>query len=146
MPPGPVTAAVADGVAAAAVAGVLSGVPSTLTALVRRSSPLEAVRAAGTLLLPADAGPGALVVAGAAAHVLLSLGWGTLFALALPSRGAVPAGAAAGLAVAALDLGTVGRRHPRIRALPALPQVADHAAFGALVGAVVTHRRRRRQR
>ena len=42
------------------------------------------------------------------------------------------AGALAGLAIAALDLGLVGRRFPRIRALPLVPQLADHAAFGAI--------------
>ena len=43
-------------------------------------------------------------------------------------------GALAGLAIAALDLGLVGRRFPRIAALPLLPQLADHAAFGAIAG------------
>jgi hypothetical protein len=47
-------------------------------------------------------------------------------------------GALAGLAVAGLDLGVLGRRWPRIRALPTVPQVGDHVAFGALVGAVLS--------
>jgi hypothetical protein len=42
------------------------------------------------------------------------------------------AGALAGLAVAALDLGVAGRRFPRVRALPLVPQLADHALFGAV--------------
>jgi hypothetical protein len=53
-------------------------------------------------------------------------------------------GALAGLAIAGLDLGVLGRHWPRIRALPTLPQVADHVAFGALVGAVVSRAGRRR--
>jgi len=60
----------------------------------------------------------------------------------LPDRRTVALGAAAGLAIAALDLGVIGRRFPRIRALSQAPQVADHLAFGALVGAVVSRRRR----
>jgi hypothetical protein len=48
----------------------------------------------------------------------------------------------AGLAIAALDLGVLGRRVPRIRALPLLPQVLDHVAYGATVGAVLSARRR----
>jgi len=36
--------------------------------------------------------------------------------------------------VAALDLGVIGKRFPRVRALPLVPQLADHAAFGAIAG------------
>jgi hypothetical protein len=43
-------------------------------------------------------------------------------------------GAASGLAIAALDLGVIGRRVPAIRRLPLAPQLADHALFGAVVG------------
>jgi hypothetical protein len=53
-------------------------------------------------------------------------------------------GALAGLGIAALDLGLIGRRFPRVRALPQLPQVADHVAYGATVGAVLALRRARR--
>ena len=53
-------------------------------------------------------------------------------------------GALGGVAIAGLDLGVLGRRWPRIRALPLVPQVADHVAFGALVGAVVSRVGRRR--
>jgi hypothetical protein len=63
----------------------------------------------------------------------------------LPRRGAVAWGVAAGLAVAALDLGVVARRVPRfapIRRLPLGPQIADHVAFGAIVGAVLAARSR----
>ena len=133
--------AACDGVVAGAVAWALSGIPSTVHALVRGVSPLQAVRAAGTLALSPHASPNALAVAGVAVHTGLSLGWATLFALALPVHRTVPVAVAAGLAVAALDLGSVGRRYPHIRALPSLPQISDHLAFGALVGAVVSRRR-----
>jgi len=43
---------------------------------------------------------------------------------------------AAGLAIAWLDLGIARRRFPAIAALRQGPQVADHVAFGAVVGAV----------
>jgi hypothetical protein len=51
-------------------------------------------------------------------------------------------GVCAGAAIAALDLGLIGRRFARIRALPLAPQVADHLAFGAVVGVVLSARRR----
>jgi hypothetical protein len=65
-------------------------------------------------------------------HVGLSLGW-TLALDRAGVRGA-RAGALAGLAIAALDLGVAGRAFPRVRALPLLPQLADHAVFGAFAG------------
>lgn len=135
-----------DGLVAGASAWLLSGAPSTAFALARGRDPLQAARAAGTLVLAPQADPGRLLVAGAAVHTLVSLGWATLFALVLPRRHTVATAIVAGLAVAALDLGLVGRRYPLIRALPIAPQVADHLAFAALVGAVVSWRRRSRLR
>jgi hypothetical protein len=110
-------------VSAGAWAGLLSGLPSTL--MDRR--PVETSRAAGTLL-GAPTLPRALV-----AHTALSFGWAAVLAEVLPERPKLWHGAAAGLAIAALDLGIVGRRFPRIRALPPVPQVADHVAYGMLV-------------
>ena|GEM_PF-4914446 len=139
--------ALPDGLAAGAVAGVLSGLPSTLHALGTGRDPLAAARAAGNLLLPADAGRAALLAAGALAHVVLSLGWGTVLAVAVrrTSLPPVPLGLAAGAAIAAVDLGLVargrpGRRLTLIRDLPLAPQVADHLAFGAVAGAVLARR------
>ena len=126
------------GLHAGAVAGVLSGAPSTVHAVVTRRSPLDAARAAGTLVLGDDVPPRRLVVAGVAAHGVISLGWGVALAVVLPRRRAVLWGAVAGLAIAGVDLGVLGRRWPRIRALPPLPQIADHVLYGALVGAVLT--------
>ena len=137
-------AAVGDGLVAGATAWALSGLPSTASALMRRTHPMEAVVAAGTLLLPADAAAGRLMVAGALAHTAVSLGWASVLALSLPERHTVVGGLAAGLAIAAVDLGAVGRHYPRIRALDTVPQVVDHLAFGAVVAAVVARRRRRR--
>lgn len=131
-----------DGLVAGAVAAVVSGAPSTLHAIATRTSPLEATLAAGTLLLPRERRPLALVLAAVPVHLALSLGWALLLAIALPRRRTVSWGAAAGLGIAALDLGVVGRRVPRIRALPQLPQVLDHVAYGAAVGAVLSLRRR----
>lgn len=137
-------AAMGDGVVAGAVAWASSGLPSTLHALAAGSRLLAPVQAAGTLLVPSGSSVPALLAGGVIAHTGLSLGWATLLALALPERRTVPAGAAAGLLIAGLDLGVAGRRYPAIAALPTAPQVADHLAFGAVVALVVRRRRRRR--
>ena len=137
------------GLAAGSVAGVLSGVPSTLHAVVTRRDPLAASVAAGNLLLPADSGTGALLAAGALAHGAISLGWGVALAAAVRRTSLPPiaAGALGGAAIAAFDLGLIahgpiGRRWPLIRALPVWPQVADHVAFGAIAGAILGGSRR----
>jgi hypothetical protein len=79
-------------------------------------------------------------------HVGISLFWGVVLARVIPRSAPAPAsvgaGAIAGLAIAGLDLRLIGRLFPRIRALPRGPQVADHVAFGAVVGAVLAWRRR----
>jgi hypothetical protein len=128
-------------VVAAAVAAIFSGGPSTAWNLATGSSVLASTEAAGTLLLHRETSRVRLVIAGAAAHVAISLWWAQVLARVLPRRHTILAGAAAGAAIAAFDLGVVGRRHPAIRALPVAPQLADHLAFGALVGAVISHLR-----
>jgi deazaflavin-dependent oxidoreductase (nitroreductase family) len=135
---------VADGLAAGAVAAVLSGAPSTAYAFAAGRAPLEAALAAGTLLLPRERRPGRLLLAAAPVHLALSFGWAVALSLVLPRRGALAAAAVGGLGIAALDLGVVGRRFPRIACLPQAPQVADHLAFGLVVGAIVARRRARR--
>jgi hypothetical protein len=117
---------------AALAAAALSGIPSTAYALASGRDPLEAARAAGSLVLPHERRPGRLLAAAVPVHLALSLGW-----TAVLDRAGVRsarAGAGAGLVIAALDLGVVGRHFPRIEALPLLPQLADHAAFGAIAG------------
>jgi hypothetical protein len=117
------------------VAAAVSGAPSTAHALATRRDPLAATLAAGSLLLPRETRRLRLVVAAVPVHLALSLGWAVVLERA-GVRGA-RAGAVAGLAIALLDLGVVGRRLPRVRALPLWPQVADHAAFGIVVGALL---------
>jgi hypothetical protein len=135
-----------DGLAGGSVAAVVSGAPSTLYALLTGGRLLEPSLAAGTLLLPDERRPTRLLPAAAAVHVALSLGWALALAVGLPRKRTPALGALAALGIAALDLGVIGRRYPRIRALPALPQVADHLAYGATVGTVLSARRRRRWR
>ena len=135
-------ATIEDGLVAGGVAALLSGAPSTVHALATRTSPLDATLAAGSLLARRSRRPSVLLLAAVPVHVGLSLGWALLLAAVLPRRHTVAWGTLAGLAIAALDLGVAGRRHPRIKALPTMPQVLDHVAYGATVGAVLSVRRR----
>jgi hypothetical protein len=115
---------------AAAWAAALSGAPSTLHAVATGRDPLEAVLAAGSILLPGETKRGRLLAAAVPVHLGLSFGW-TLVLDRAGVRGAAR-GALAGLAIGALDLNVGARAFPPVRALPLLPQLADHAAFGAI--------------
>ncbi len=132
---------IGDAMAAGAVAAVLSGAPSTAYLIATRSDPLKGALAAGTLLLPREERPVPLLVAGTVAHLGLSFGWALVLAAVLPRRHTVTFGTLAGLGIAALDTGLIGRLFPRIRELKVAPQVADHLAYGATVGAVLSRRR-----
>jgi hypothetical protein len=125
-----------EGIIAGAIAGVVSGAPSTAHALVTGGDPLEATKAAGAMLLPNETGGVRLILAAVPVHAAISLGWGVVLAIVLPRRNTAW-GAVAGLAIAALDLGVAARRFPRVRALPVIPQVIDHLAYGATVGFVL---------
>ncbi len=124
------------------IAGVLSGVPSTVHALATRRDPLAATRAAGSLLLPDEVRPARLLAAAVPVHFGLSVGWGVALAAVLPRRTATAWGVLAGLAIAALDLSVPGRRTAQVRELPRWPQVADHLAYGVIAAATVAASRR----
>src|SRR3954465_3471607 len=100
---------------AAGLAGaVLSGVPSTAWTLARGDDVLEGARAAGAMLLPRETRTPVLLAAAVPVHLALSLGWAAGLAPALPRPAGPTHGIVAGLAIAALDLGVIGRRIPAI--------------------------------
>ena len=121
---------------AVAVAAALSGLPSSAHALATRRSLLASTRAAGTLLGRAT------VPRGAVAHAGISTGWTMLLAGVLPRRWPLAWGAVFGVGIAALDLAVARRSFPAIAALPVVPQLADHVAFGVLAAAAIDRDRR----
>ncbi|HZQ26078.1 MAG TPA: hypothetical protein VFA94_00135 [Acidimicrobiales bacterium] len=111
-------------------AAMLSGIPSTVAARWQGEPLAASTRAAGTLLGRQS------VVRGAVAHGLISAWWTWAvwrLVARVPRVPASVAGPVAGLAIAGVDLGIVGRRYPAIRALPVWPQLADHVVFGTIV-------------
>ena len=123
---------------AAFVASVVSGAPSTTHALLTGRDPLAATQAAGAIVAP-RALRAAQFAAAAPVHLALSFGWTAVLARVVPVHRSLTArvlvGMAAGAAIAALDLGVIGRRIAPIRALALGPQIADHLAFGAAAAA-----------
>jgi hypothetical protein len=120
----------------------LSGMPSTAVTLLRGEDLLDGAVAAGSIVLPRERRTGVLLAVAVPVHLALSLGWAVVLDRVLPRRREPLLGALAGLAIAAIDLGVIGRRIPAIRALPQGRQWADHVAYGLAVG-IVLHARRR---
>jgi hypothetical protein len=128
-------------VEAGLVGAVVSGIPSTVWTLLRGDDVLDGARAAGAIILPRERRTPVLLAAAVPVHLALSVGWALVLGRVLPRRGEPVLGAAAGLAIAGLDLGVIGRRIPAIRALPQGRQWADHVAYGLAVGLVLRARR-----
>jgi hypothetical protein len=135
-----------DVLRAAVVAALVSPAPSTLHALLSDRDPFGASVAAGSILLREEKRRTLLVAAAVPVHVALSLGWTVVLTRILPRKRPITEGALAGLVIAGLDLGLLGRRYERVRALSVLPQVADHVAFGIVVEMVLTRRSAWRRR
>ena len=102
---------------------------------------LASTRAVGRVVRPRPASGASLVLAGGAAHVAISLGWGVTLAAVLPRRRTILAGMLAGVVIAVVDVGLIGRHLPSIHALDRKLQLLDHVAYGAVVGAVLSRRR-----
>jgi hypothetical protein len=133
-----------DTAVAALVAGTLGGVPSTLHAIATGRDPLEAIRAAGTVLGRDDAAPARLLALGLLVHAAVSGTWALVLVPTLPRRAhPILVGGVLGAVIGGGARLLAARGFPRLAALPLVPQLADHAAYGALIGAVVRSRRGR---
>jgi hypothetical protein len=117
----------------ALAAAAVSGIPSTVYAVATGRDPLEATKAAGAFVVGEDAPAGLRLAAAVPVHLAVSFFWSAVLARALPARNRVAWGAAAGVAIAALDFAVAGQRSPALRRLPLGAQLADHALFGAVV-------------
>jgi hypothetical protein len=137
----PVKFRIDDALAAGLAGAACSAIPSTAWSLLRGDDVLEGGRALGAVLLPHERRTPVLLAAAAPAHLAISLGWAAVLTAVLPRRAEPAWGVAAGLAIAALDLGLIGRHLPTIRALPQGRQWADHVAYGLAVGCVLRLRR-----
>ena len=119
-------------------ATLLSGLPSTVWALLQRSDATAATRAAGAMLLPHETRFAYLLAAAALVHALVSLGWATVLWYLLPRRQVVLWALAASAAIALVDLRLIAPAFfPAVAALDFWPQLADHLMWGAAFGQVL---------
>jgi hypothetical protein len=118
-------------------ATLLSGIPSTLHALLTGHDPLGATRAAAAMLpltqyFFVDAG---LV------HCAVSLFWALVLWRVLPRRRATAWAVAAAALIGILDLRVIAPRFfPEVAALEFWPQMADHLMWGLCFGLVLQKR------
>jgi len=118
-------------------ATALSGIPSTLYALLTGRDPLEATRAAAAML-PLS---GHLLVDAALVHGGVSVFWAALLFALLPRRSVVLWALTAAAAIGMLDLRIIAPRFfPEVAALEFWPQMADHLMWGLCFGGVLAMR------
>ena len=128
-------------------ATLLSGIPSTLYALVTDGDPMEATRAAGAMLLPHETSSAKLLAAAALVHPAVSLFWAIVLAIVLPLRRVTVWAVLASVAIAFLDLKVIAPLFfPQVAALAFWPQFADHVIWGACLGLTLHYRAFRRAR
>ncbi len=126
-------------------ATTLSGLPSTLHALVTGGDVTEATRAAGAMLVSRDSSLPQLVAAAAIVHSTISLFWVALLTLVLPRRRTLRWALIASALIAVVDLRIIApTMFHDVARLPYWPQFADHLMWGACVGVTLAWRWSRR--
>lgn len=120
------------------LATVLSGIPSTVWALLAGGDPMESTRAVGAMI----GRPGSIATA-ALIHASVSLFWSLLLWLVLPYRHTLLWALLASAAIAVLDLRLIAPVFfPDVAALEFWPQFADHLMWGGCVGLAFQYGRR----
>ncbi len=99
----------ADSLTAAVLAGILSGVPSTVWALATGGDPWEATLAAGAVVFGPDASFSTLIAAATVVHGGMSFFWAAVLCTFLPARRPVLWGFIAGALIAVLDILLIGQ-------------------------------------
>lgn len=109
------------------LATLLSGIPSTLYALLTGGDVMEATRAAGAMAGRPDS-----LVAAALVHFAVSAFWALVLWRLLPDRHTALWAVLASAAIALLDLKVIAPAFfPEVAALAFWPQFADHLMWGA---------------
>jgi hypothetical protein len=131
---------------AGAWAAVLGGIPSTAWALLTGGDPLQATRAAGAMLIPSSSDSAHLIAAAVVVHLAVNYFWAAVLVALLPKRSFLASYIAAAVLIGLLDLKLIARAFfPEVHALPFLLQMADHVAWGAVLGVVRRYRVARRE-
>jgi hypothetical protein len=121
-------------------ATLLSGIPSTLYALLTGRDLLEATRAAAAMF-PLS---GNVFADAALVHASVSLFWALVLAFVLPRRRVLAWSVVASIAIGVLDLRLIAPLlFPEVAALDFWPQMADHLMWGMCFGGVLRLRQKK---
>ena len=114
------------------LATLLSGIPSTVYALLTGGDPLEATQAAAAMLLRSESSLIRMLLAATLVHASVSLFWSIVLWLALPRRRTMLWALLASAAIALVDLRVIAPAFfPEVAALAFWPQFTDHLMWGA---------------
>jgi hypothetical protein len=130
---------------AGGAATLLSGIPSTVHALVTGRDVTAATRAAGAMLIAPAASLPALFAAAALVHVCVSFFWAAILIRVLPRKAVLVWAILASAAIGWLDLRLIATAFfPEVARLEVAPQIADHLMWGATLGVTLVWLRRHR--
>ncbi|MBW2279781.1 MAG: hypothetical protein JRG76_07165 [Deltaproteobacteria bacterium] len=128
---------------AGGLAGLVSGVPSTVYLLVTGGDLFASLDALVAMVTSRDLAMPYHVAVAAGVHFAVSFGWAAVLVALVPRRAPVLGALAASVLIALVDLELIAPYFfAEVAALPFLPQLADHLAWGAVVGVVLRARRR----
>ena len=127
---------------AGGLAGLVGGIPSTVYLLVTGGDVLESLNAVVAMVSANDLPILQRIAVAAAVHFAVSLLWALVLVVLIPRRTAVVGALVASFLIAFLDLKVIAPLYfAEVAALAFIPQLADHLAWGATVGAVLRLRR-----
>ena len=130
---------------AGGLAGLLGGIPSTVYLLLTGGDLLAAVNALAAMATANELPVLYRIAVAGGVHFAVSFFWASVLVALLPRRAPILGALVASALIALLDLKLIAPRFfPEAAALAFMPQLADHLAWGATIGAVLRVRRGRR--
>jgi drug/metabolite transporter superfamily protein YnfA len=123
---------------AGGLAGLLSGIPSTVHLLLTQGDLTASLLALVAMVTSEELPLPQVVAVAGGVHFAVSFGWASVLVALVPRRAPVLGALVASALIAVLDLRLIAPYFfPDVAALAFVPQLADHLAWGATVGVVL---------
>ena len=123
---------------AGGLAGLVGAIPSTVYLLVTGGNVFASVNALAAMVAGNELPVLHSVAVATAVHITLSFFWASVLVTLLPLRAPVVGALVASAIITILDLKVIAPHYfAEAAALAFVPQLADHLAWGATVGAVL---------
>lgn len=126
---------------AGGIAGVVSGIPSTVYLLLTEGDLFASLNALVAMVTSSELPVLSRICVAAAVHLAVSVFWASVLVLLMPRRAPMIGALIASAVIAFVDLKLIAPSFfAEAAALAFIPQLADHLAWGATVGAVLRMR------